>query len=80
MEHKIICAGNMDDSLFGDHALRYKGCHSSPTQKTLLDKWSDSSVNCGSIVTDEGDGFVTAFKGEKHLTGKKYTVGMNRGE
>jgi IS1 family transposase len=46
------------------------------TAKALKKKLSDSSVNYGSIATDDWDSFVTAFKGENHLAGKKYTVGI----
>jgi IS1 family transposase len=45
------------------------------TAKKLKEKLSDLGVNFGSIATDDWDSFVTAFKGEKHLTGKKYAVG-----
>jgi IS1 family transposase len=48
------------------------------TAKELKKKMSDLGVNCGSIATDDWDSFVSAFKGENHLTGKKYTVGTER--
>jgi IS1 family transposase len=46
------------------------------TAKALKQKLSDLGVSYGSIATDDWDRFVTAFKGENHLTGKKYTVGI----
>jgi IS1 family transposase len=46
------------------------------TAKKLKQKLSDLGVNYGSIATDEWDSFVTAFKGENHFIGKKYTVGI----
>jgi IS1 family transposase len=42
----------------------------------LKKKLSDSGVSYGSIATGDRDSFVTAFKDENHLIGKKYTVGM----
>jgi IS1 family transposase len=44
------------------------------TARELKKKLSDSGVNYGSIATDDWDSFVSAFKGENHLTGKKHTV------
>jgi IS1 family transposase len=48
------------------------------TVRELKKKLSDSGVNCGSIATDDRDSFVSTFKGENHLTGKKYAVGIVR--
>jgi IS1 family transposase len=39
-------------------------------------KLSDFGVSYGNIATDDWNSFVTAFKGENHLIGKKYTVGI----
>jgi IS1 family transposase len=46
------------------------------TAGKLKKKLSDSGVTCGSIVTDDWDSFVAAFKGDNHLIGKKHTVGI----
>jgi IS1 family transposase len=46
------------------------------TAGKLKQKLSDSGVTCGSIATDDWDSFITVFKGENHLIGKKYTVGI----
>ncbi|MDR1116306.1 MAG: IS1 family transposase [Tannerella sp.] len=48
------------------------------TAKELKKKMSDLGVNYGSIATDDRDSFVSAFKSENHLTGKKHTVGTER--
>jgi IS1 family transposase len=42
----------------------------------LKKKPVDSGINYGSIATDDWDSFVSTFKGENHLVGKKYTVGI----
>jgi IS1 family transposase len=46
------------------------------TAKELKKKMSDLGVSYGRIATDDWDSFVSAFKGENHLTGKKYAVGI----
>ena len=46
------------------------------TALELKKKLSDLGVTYGSIATDEWDSFITAFKGDNHLIGKKYTVGI----
>jgi IS1 family transposase len=45
------------------------------TAKALKKKLSDLGVSYGSIATDDWNSVVSAFKGENHLIGKKYTVG-----
>jgi IS1 family transposase len=46
------------------------------TARELKRKLSDFGVGYGSIATDDWDNFVEAFKGENHLIGKNYTVGI----
>jgi IS1 family transposase len=46
------------------------------TARDLKKKLSDMGVSYGSIATDDWDSFVAAFKGDNHLIGKKYTVGI----
>jgi IS1 family transposase len=46
------------------------------TAGKMKKKLSDSGVTCRSIATDDWDSFITVFKSENHLIGKKYTVGM----
>jgi IS1 family transposase len=46
------------------------------TARELKKKPVDSGINYGSIATDDWDSFVSTFKGENHLAGKKYTVGI----
>jgi IS1 family transposase len=46
------------------------------TAKALKKKLSDFGVSYGSIATDDWNSFASAFKGENHLIGKKYTVGI----
>jgi IS1 family transposase len=46
------------------------------TAGKLKRKLSDLGITCGSIATDDRDSFVTVFKSENHLIGKKYTVGI----
>ena len=46
------------------------------TATNLKKKLLDSGVSYGSIATDEWDSFITAFKGDNHLVGKKYRVGI----
>jgi IS1 family transposase len=46
------------------------------TAGKLKQKLSDSGLTCGSIATDDRDSFIIVFKGENHLIGKKYTVGI----
>jgi IS1 family transposase len=46
------------------------------TAKDLKKKLSDLVVNYGSIAGDDWNSFATAFNGENHCTGKKYTVGI----
>jgi IS1 family transposase len=44
------------------------------TANELKKKLSDSGVSYGSIATDDWNSFVTAFKDQNHLIGKRYTV------
>jgi IS1 family transposase len=46
------------------------------TAKKLKKKLSGFGVNCEGIVIDDWDSFVSAFKAENHLTGKKHTAGI----
>jgi IS1 family transposase len=46
------------------------------TAKALKKKLADSCVSYASIASDDWDSFVSTFKGENHLTGKKHTVGI----
>ncbi len=46
------------------------------TAKKLKARLKELSVHYDTISTDNWDSFVTAFKGDNHLIGKKYTVGI----
>jgi IS1 family transposase len=46
------------------------------TAKALKQKLLDFGVSYRNIATDDWDSFVVVFKGEKRLTGKRYTVGI----
>jgi IS1 family transposase/transposase-like protein len=46
------------------------------TAQKLKDKLSALGVSYGSIATDSWDSFVAVFKGDNHLVGKEYTVGI----
>lgn len=46
------------------------------TAKKLKKKLVYLGISYGSIASDNWDSFITAFKGDNHLTGKKYTVGI----
>jgi len=46
------------------------------TARKLKEKIKASGVSFGAIASDNWDSFITAFKGENHLIGKKYTVGI----
>jgi IS1 family transposase len=46
------------------------------TARKLKKKLADSGVSYGNIASDNWDSFITAFKGDNHITGKKHTVGI----
>jgi IS1 family transposase/transposase-like protein len=46
------------------------------TALELKKKLLDLEISYGCIATDDWDSFVAAFKGDNHLIGKNYTVGI----
>jgi IS1 family transposase/transposase-like protein len=46
------------------------------TALKLKKKLLDFGVSYGCIATDDWDSFVATFKGENHIVGKQYTVGI----
>jgi IS1 family transposase/transposase-like protein len=46
------------------------------TARKLKKKLADLKVKYGTILSDSWQSFITAFKGDNHLTGKKHTVGI----
>jgi IS1 family transposase len=46
------------------------------TARELKKKLTDLGVSYKSIASDNWDSFITAFDGDNHLIGKKYTVGI----
>jgi IS1 family transposase len=46
------------------------------TARKLKKKWLDSGVSYGSMASDEWDSLVATCKGENHLIGNKYTIGI----
>ena len=54
----------------GGHALKYKGCHSSLTQKIL-----PMPVR-GVGISDRRDRFISVFQSDNHITGKDGTKGI----
>ena len=46
------------------------------TARKLRQRLVDFGVSYGAVASDEWDSFITAFKDENHLIGKKYTVGI----
>jgi IS1 family transposase/transposase-like protein len=46
------------------------------TARKLRQKLKDLKVKYGTIFSDNWNSFITAFKGDNHLTGKKHTVGI----
>ena len=46
------------------------------TARKLRQRLADFGISYGTVASDNWDSFITAFRGENHLIGKKYTVGI----
>jgi IS1 family transposase len=46
------------------------------TVEKLKERLKSLGVRCGSVAADAWERFISAFKGERHLAGKRYTMGI----